>query len=165
MAQAEAIQKATEASASLPGTTDTFLARSLEIASLEAQLELQRQAFAKRPRVKWMTSASTLSHNDAAYLSNWRRRIEAVGNLNYPVQARQQRLYGSLRLLVAIMPDGSVKEIQILSSSGSPLLDNAAKRIVELASPFQPFPEEMRQTTDILEIIRTWKFEKTTRVY
>ena len=148
-----------------PGTSETILSRSQEIASLEAQLELQRQEYAKRPRVKWMTSASTLSHKDAAYLSNWKRRIEAVGNLNYPVQARQQRLYGSLRLLVAILPDGSVKDIKVTHSSGSPLLDNAAIRIVQLASPFQPFPEEMRQNTDILEIIRTWKFEKTTRVY
>lgn len=158
-------QQQAKSAASVPGNADTIIARNLEIASLEAQLELQQQAFAKRPRVKWMTSASTLSHNDAEYLSSWRRRIEAVGNLNYPVQAHQQRLYGSLRLLVAIQPDGYVKEIQILHSSGSSLLDNAAMRIVELASPFQPFPEEMRQTTDILEIIRTWKFEKTTRVY
>ncbi|MBN3564395.1 energy transducer TonB [Aliamphritea spongicola] len=163
--QSQTKQEQKKSSASLPGNTDTILTRSLEIASLEAQLALQQQAYAKRPRVKWMTSASTLSHKDAEYLSNWKRRIEAVGNLNYPVQARQQRLYGSLRLLVAIQPDGYVKDIQILHSSGSTLLDNAAMRIVELASPFQPFPEEMRQTTDILEIIRTWKFEKTTRVY
>ncbi len=155
-------QQQKQSSASVAGNTDTILSRSLEIASLEAQLALQQQAYAKRPRVKWMTSASTLSHKDAEYLSSWKRRIEAVGNLNYPAQAHQ---YGSLILLVAIKPDGSVKDIQIRRSSGSTQLDNAAVQIVKLASPFQPFPEEMRQNTDILEIIRTWKFEKTTRVY
>ncbi|WP_271272002.1 energy transducer TonB [Aliamphritea hakodatensis] len=160
--QSQAKQQQKKSSASVPGNTDTILTRSLEIASLEAQLALQQQAYAQRPRVKWMTSASTLSHKDAEYLYNWKRRIEAVGNLNYPAQSHQ---YGSLILLVAIKPDGTVKDIQVRRSSGSSLLDNAAVQIVKLASPFQPFPEEMRQTTDILEIIRTWKFEKTTRVY
>lgn len=148
-----------------PGSSTSLLARSLEIASLEAQLELQRQEYAKRPRVKRLTSASTRSHSDATYLANWRKKIEATGNLNYPEQARRKQLYGSLRLMVSVLPDGSVKEIHILHSSGNKVLDDAAVRIVQLASPFQQFPVEMRKNTDILEIIRTWKFEKTTQIY
>ena len=148
-----------------PGSSQSLLARSLEIASLEAQLEFQRQEYAKRPRIKRLTSASTRSHSDAVYLANWRRKIESVGNLNYPEEARRNGLYGKLRMMVSILPDGSVKTIKITHSSGNKVLDDAAIRIVQLASPFQKFPVEMRKNTDILEIIRTWKFEKTTRVY
>ena len=148
-----------------PGSSQSLLARSLEIASLEAQLEFQRQEYAKRPRIKRLTSASTRSHSDAVYLANWRRKIESVGNLNYPEEARKNGLYGKLRMMVSILPDVSVKTIKITHSSGNKVLDDAAIRIVQLASPFQKFPVEMRKNTDILEIIRTWKFEKTTRVY
>ncbi|WP_432471682.1 TonB family protein [Amphritea sp. HPY] len=158
-------RKKSTAPAPAPGSSTSLLARSLEIASLEAQLELQRQEYAKRPRVKRLTSASTRSHSDAVYLDNWRKKIEATGNLNYPEQARRQQLYGSLRLMVSVLPDGSVKEIRILHSSGNKVLDDAAVRIVQMASPFQQFPIEMRKNTDILEIIRTWKFEKSTRLY
>ena len=138
----------------------TMLQRSLEIASLEARLDELKQIYASRPRIKRLTSLSTRSSADAYYLNSWRRKIEAIGNLNYPEEARKNQIYGSLRLLVAITPDGHVKDIEILESSGHRSLDDAAIRIVKLASPFAPFPDELRQTTDILEIIRTWQFKK-----
>jgi len=138
----------------------TLLQRSLEIASLEARLDEQRQIYAKRPRIKRLTSLSTTSSSDAFYLNSWRRKIEGVGNLNYPEEARKKKLYGSLRLMVAILPDGSLKEIALLESSGHQVLDDAALRIVRLAAPFAPFPDELRETTDVLEIIRTWQFRK-----
>ncbi|PCJ28238.1 MAG: energy transducer TonB [SAR86 cluster bacterium] len=133
---------------------------SLAIASLQAQLDLQRQAYAKRPRKYTISSASTIKSHDALYLDGWRRRIEAVGNINYPEQAREQQLYGSLRLMVAILPDGRIQNIQILRSSGHSVLDQAAVEIVRLAAPFEPFPEAMRAQADILEIIRTWRFHE-----
>lgn len=133
---------------------------SLAIASLQAQLDRQRQEYARRPRKYTISSASTKKSQDALYLDTWRRRIEAVGNINYPDQARRDRLYGSLRLLVAILPDGQVDDIQILQSSGHNILDQAAISIVEMASPFAPFPEEMLADVDILEIIRTWRFHE-----
>ncbi|PIE20877.1 MAG: energy transducer TonB [Neptuniibacter caesariensis] len=143
----------------------SLLARSLEIASLQAEIDSQRELRAKQPRIKRLTSASTQKREDALYLANWRKKIEQVGNLNYPEEARRKKVYGSLRLLVSINPDGSVKNIELLKSSGKPLLDDAAKRIVRLAAPFQPFPVEMRKNTDVLEIIRTWKFEKRAYIY
>jgi len=133
---------------------------SLAIASLQAQLDLQRQAYAKRPRKYTISSASTIKSQDALYLDSWRRRIEAVGNVNYPQEARRQELYGSLRLLVAILPNGEVNEIQVLQSSGYSILDQAAVEIVNLAAPFDPIPEAMRAQVDILEIIRTWRFHE-----
>jgi len=147
------------------GAATSLLARSIEMASLQAQIDQAEEWLAKRPRVKRLTSATTKAREDAAYLDSWRRKIEMVGNLNYPEEARRGKTYGQLRLLVAILPDGSVKEISVLKSSGHKVLDDAAVRIVRLAAPFQPFPQEMRSNADILEIIRTWKFEKRTRVY
>lgn len=141
-------------------TNQTLHARALEIASLEARLDRQRQIYANRPRIKRLTSLSTASSSDAFYLNSWRRKIENIGNLNYPEEARRNRLYGSLRLMVAILPDGSLKEVQLLESSGHKVLDDAAIRIVRLAAPFAPFPDELRQSTDVLEIIRTWQFRK-----
>ncbi|XOV86120.1 MAG: energy transducer TonB [Pseudomonadota bacterium] len=138
----------------------TLLQKSLEIASLEARLDQQRQIYAKRPRIKRLTSLSTASSLDAFYLNSWRRKVEKVGNLNYPSEARQKGIYGSLRLMVAILPDGSLKEVELLESSGHKVLDDAAIRIVELGAPYAPFPDELRQTTDVLEIIRTWQFRK-----
>lgn len=138
----------------------SLLQRSLEIASLEARLAQQRQAYAKRPRIKRLTSLATASSVDAFYLNSWRRKVEKIGNLNYPAEARRNKIYGSLRLMVAIYPDGSLKEVELLESSGHRILDDAAVQIVELASPFAPFPDELRETTDVLEIIRTWQFRK-----
>lgn len=138
----------------------SLLARSLDIASLQADIDHVRDIRAKQPRITRLTSASTQKREDALYLNNWRKKIETIGNLHYPEEARRKKMYGSLRLLVAIKPDGAVKAIEVLESSGQPILDDAAIRIVRLGAPFQPFPIEMRKSTDILEIIRTWKFEK-----
>ena len=158
-------QRQSEASSSpTSGPSGSLLARSMEIASRHAQPSNQHQSHSK-PRVRRLTSSpSNMAHDDAIYLDNWRRRIESVGNMNYPEEARRNNLTGSLRLLVAILPDGSVAEINVLQSSGHAVLDNAAIRIVQMASPFQPFSNEMRRSTDRLEIIRTWKFENRASV-
>ncbi|HHX81808.1 MAG TPA: energy transducer TonB [Pseudomonadaceae bacterium] len=131
-----------------------------EIASLQAQLDLHRQAYAKRPRRYTLTSASTKQDADALYLDSWRKRIEAVGNSNYPQEASASGTYGSLRLMVALDPDGSVRDMRVLRSSGEQVLDAAAMRIVQLAAPFDPFPGELRARVDVLEIIRTWQFHR-----
>jgi protein TonB len=138
----------------------TIQQRSLEIASLEAKLDIQRQAYAARPRIRRLTSVAAKQSEDALYLNDWRERIENVGNRNYPERAREQQIYGELRLMVALLPNGEVSEIRILHSSGYKLLDEAAIRIVQLAAPFEAFPPEMRKQVDVLEIIRTWRFHK-----
>jgi protein TonB len=135
-------------------------ARALKIASLEARIDQQRQIYAKKSRIRRLTSLSTASRADAFYLNSWRRKIESVGNLNYPQKARKDKLYGSLRLMVAILADGSLKEVELLDSSGHKVLDDAAIRIVRLSAPYAPFPDELRKSTDVLEIIRTWQFKK-----
>jgi protein TonB len=133
---------------------------SVVIRSLQEQLNIRRQAYDKRPRRYTISSASTKKSHDALYLDNWRRRIEAIGNINYPKEARREQIYGSLRLLVALLPNGEVKRIRVMKSSQHKVLDQAAIEIVELAAPFQPFPQAMRDEVDILEIIRTWHFHE-----
>ena len=109
-------------------------------------------------RVRRVTGVSPASPELSYYFEAWRRKVERVGNLNYPDAARARSLYGSLRLLVAIVPDGSLRDVRVLESSGHRVLDDAALRIVRLAAPFAPFPPEMRRDTDVLEIVRTWQF-------
>ena len=133
---------------------------SESIASLEARLDRQQQAYAERPRVRRLTAMSARAAVDAAYLHSWRTKVEAIGNRYYPVASSRYGIYGDLRLMVAIRYDGRIKNIEILSSSGHAVLDEAAIRIVRMASPFDPFPPELRTTTDLLEIIRTWKFRQ-----
>lgn len=133
---------------------------SLAIASLQAQLDLKRQTYARRPRKYTISSASTKKSHDALYLDNWRRRIEAVGNINYPDEARRMQMYGNVRMLVALQPTGRINEVRILQSSGHTVLDQAALNIVNLAAPFEPFPDELRTEADILEIVRTFRFHE-----
>ena len=133
---------------------------SRELASLEAQLDQQAQSYANMPRVRRLTSVSAKQSADAAYLLDWRRRVEAVGNKYYPEASIRYGIYGSLRLLVVINHDGSLEDIRVLSSSGYAVLDEAAIKIVRMAAPYTPFPAELRATTDQLEIIRTWQFRE-----
>lgn len=130
-----------------------------EIASLQAKLDRIREDLAKRPRVRRLTSVATKASADAAYLNSWAQQIEQVGNENFPREALRQGLFGNLRMSVSLFPNGTVSEVQILQSSGHKVLDDAAMHIVRLAAPFPPFPPEIRQQTDLLEIIRTWRFE------
>lgn len=133
---------------------------SLAIASLQTQLDLQQQAFARQPRKYTLSSASARKSHEASYLDSWRRRVEAVGNINYPVQARQQQVYGNVRMLIALNASGQISETRIIQSSGESLLDQAAVDIVNLAAPFEPFPEELKAEADILEIVRTFRFHE-----
>ncbi|MFO7530039.1 MAG: energy transducer TonB [Marinobacter sp.] len=138
----------------------SLMERSLEIASLEARFDAQQQAYARKPRVVRVTSASTLKSTNAWYVQNWISKVTRVGNINYPTEARSAGIYGTLRMLVSLKKDGTIKEVAILQSSGSRVLDDAAIRIVRMASPFAPFPEDMREEVDELEIIRTWSFQR-----
>jgi protein TonB len=130
-----------------------------EIASLEAELADEQQAYAKRPKIHRLSAASTMRDKGAWYKEDWRKKIERIGNLNYPEEARRQQIYGSLRMMVSINRDGSLYEVLVLESSGQPLLDQAAQRIVRLAAPFAPFSGDLADI-DRLEIIRTWKFAR-----
>lgn len=132
---------------------------SRDIASLQARLDKQKQAYAKRPRVRRLTSVSAKAHYEALYIDAFRREVEEMGTRNFPNQALAQGKFGNVRLMVALTADGQVKRIEVLRSSGHGFLDQAAIKSVRLASPFAPFTGEMKRKVDVLEIIRTWKFD------
>ena len=130
-----------------------------KISSLKARLDQQQQQYSRLPRTLRLTTASTKAASEAAYLHYWINHVETIGNQNYPEEARRKKLFGDLRLAVTLLPDGSVDNVEILLSSGLRVLDQAAIRIVRMAAPFSPLPNEMREW-DKLEIIRTWSFQQ-----
>jgi len=100
-----------------------------------------------------------------AYIRAWIRKVQSWGTRNFPEEARRKNLTGSLTLRVTLRHDGAVSEILLLRSSGHPVLDQAAKDIVELAAPYAPFPAELReQEGDYLPIRRTWQFMQGNRL-
>lgn len=137
---------------------------SADIASLEAELALEQQQYAKRPRISRQNTAATKRDVSAWYRDAWRKKVERVGNLNYPEEARRNGIYGSLRVLVIVKSNGSVEKMQILESSGHPVLDKAALNIVRTSAPFAHFSGELAANYDQLEIIRTWRFERGDRL-
>ncbi len=143
----------------VPDAAD-LIQKSLEAVRLEAQIARDWDSYQKRPKRKFV-GARTQDYRYARYVEDWRIKVERVGNLNYPEAAKQQKLYGSLRLTVSIRADGSVDSVEINESSGHKLLDAAAVHIVQLAAPYAPFPEDIRKDTDILSITRTWTFTRS----
>jgi len=138
-------------------TGQDLVQRSLEIARLEAQINKDFNAYQKMPK-RTFIGARTQEYRYAQYVEDWRIKVERIGNMNYPAQARQQKIFGQLRMTVSIRADGSVESVEINKSSGQRLLDAAAVRIVKLAAPYAPFPADIRKDTDILSIVRTWTF-------
>ena len=133
--------------------------RSLEAARLEAQISRDWDAYQKKPKRNFV-GARTQEYRFARYAEDWRIKVEKVGNLNYPEEAKRQKIYGSLQLIVNIKADGSVERVEVKRSSGHKELDEAAIRIVNLAAPYAAFPEDIRKDTDILGIVRTWTFTR-----
>ncbi len=147
----------TEVDPQHPTPTKAELQRQQAIAQLAAELRRKKVDYAKRPKVKYLT-ASTREYAYAAYMRGWSDRVERIGNLNYPEEARRRGLHGNVLLTVTLDLDGGIKSIDVIQSSGHQILDNAAKRIVRLAAPFPPAPRVGDQV-DQLNITRTWQFQ------
>ena len=128
-----------------------------QIVDVEAELDEQNKMYAKRPKATYIT-ASTRRTPDAMYLKAWTQKIERFGNLNYPDKARRNKLEGQLILTVSLAPDGHIIDVRISKSSGHKILDDAARRIVELAAPFAAVPKDVLQGNNRLVITRTWQF-------
>jgi protein TonB len=130
---------------------------------LQAQVDRQLDEYQKRPRKKFI-GARAAEYRFAQYEEEWRAKVERVGTLNYPPEARG-RIYGSLRLTVTLRPDGSVDTIELDHSSGLKVLDAAAFKIVKMATPFAVFPPDIRRDTDLLIITRTWFFGQGDKIW
>ena len=133
---------------------------SVAVARLEAQIAKEQEEYQQRPR-RMFIGARAKEYAFTRYVDDWRIKVERIGNLNYPEEARRRKIYGNLVLTVSIRADGTVEYVEINRSSGQKILDDAAIRIVKLASPFAPFSEEMRKKVDILSITRTWTFTRS----
>lgn len=147
----------------LPAATGVDLATSaLNLARLEGQIARNVEEYNKRPRKKFI-GARVEEYRFAQYVEDWRQKVERIGNLNYP-DAAKGRIYGSLVLTVVIRSDGSLDRVELNRSSGQKVLDTAARRIVEMAAPYAPFPDNIRRDTDVVEITRTWSFTTSNRL-
>jgi protein TonB len=152
-----AARNAAEQPVPTPTVSGIDLAESARaMARLEGEINKNVDEYNKRPRKKFI-GTRTEEYRFAQYIENWRQKVERLGTLNYPEAARG-KLYGSLVMTVSINYDGSLGRIDVNRSSGYKVLDEAARRIVQMASPYAPFPPDIRRDTDILEITRTWYF-------
>jgi protein TonB len=135
------------------------LRREMEIAQLTAELEARQRAYAQRPKIHFIDATSAKSAVEAAYITDWVQRVEGIGNLNYPEEARRDRISGKLILNVLLDTKGEVVKVQVAVSSGNRVLDEAAVQIVKISSPFPAFSAEMKEKYDQLMITRTWLFK------
>ena len=104
-------------------------------------------------------SADTRESVIAAYLDNWKRRIETVGEAYLPQLAELDDISGSPTLMVAIDMSGDLTEAVVRKTSGSTILDLAALDILNRASPFDPFPPEVSAEYDVVRFEYKWLFD------
>ncbi len=137
--------------------------RQLNIQRMEAEIAKQWDAYQKRPR-RHSVGASASEYRFARYVEDWRLKIEKLGEANYPQAAREQKVYGSLLLIVSIKSNGAISAIEIRRSSGNKILDEAAKNIVRMGAPYAAFPPDIAKDTDVIDISRTWRFTTSDRL-
>ncbi|MEZ5453232.1 MAG: TonB family protein [Thiothrix sp.] len=133
-----------------------------EIAQLLAEMDEDEARYARRPRIHFIDAVSAKSAVEAEYIDAWVKKIERIGNINFPEEAIARNLSGKLILNTTLDHSGHVVDAQISLSSGYGVLDKAALRIVKLAGPYPALPEEIRRKWDQLNITRTWIFHSGT---
>jgi periplasmic protein TonB len=166
MAQAKATAKIVQAEMNNapsgvpdPAATAELIRKEQEIARLQAQIDRNYQSYQERPRRNFV-GARAMESRFATYVDGWRVKVERVGNINYPQEARDRNVQASLQMTVAVKSNGDIENIEINRSSGHKFLDRAAMRIVRMSAPFEPFPPGLKKDTDVLHITRTWMFTK-----
>lgn len=133
-----------------------------EIAQLLAEVGEAEARYARRPKIHFIDAVSAKSAVEATYIDEWVKKIERIGNINFPEDAIKRNLSGKLILNATLDQQGNVVDAQISLSSGYEVLDKAALRIVKLAAPYPSLPEEIRRKWDQLNITRTWIFHSGT---
>lgn len=118
-------------------------------------IELRMRGESKRQL--WI-AADTRESDVAVYLDSWRRKIERVGTMNFPDVARRKKLSGTPVIEVTIGADGKLLNTVVRRSSGHAEIDDAAMRILKLASPYDPFPSALNAKHDQIRIAYEWQF-------
>lgn len=170
---ATAGHRLTEGKSSVMGTAETAAGGTtaespvhFDVATLQRQASDWSAEYSQRvaaepglpPRNAYVEKVTTNRIAASAYERDWQDKVERVGNMNYPEEARRKNLTGGLMLSVGVNANGTVHAIQVRRSSGHAELDEAAQRIVELAAPYAAFPEDLKKDYDVLWITRTWRF-------
>ena len=139
-------------------------ARRLERERLLAKISQDEIDYGKRPKKQFL-SPTTKEHGAAEYLDKWRKRLVEVGNANYPVKIKANKLDGTLIVSIEINRNGTINDIEIIKPSKHKILNDSALRIIRDASPFDAFPDEkFFKETDILVITRSIHFLKSNRI-
>ncbi len=149
---------ATEQPTPAPNVSGVDLLESAKaMARLEGEINRMTDEYSKKPRKKFV-GARAEEYGLAAYLDAWKNKIERIGTLNYPEEARG-KLYGSVVLFVELrVEDGSLYNVEVSRSSGHKVLDLAAQRILRMSAPFGPVPREAMNGATVLSFARTWYF-------
>ncbi|WOE31308.1 MULTISPECIES: TonB family protein [unclassified Acinetobacter] len=134
-----------------------FQAKAAMIATIEAQYLQHQHHFSRQQKIKTLDSIQAKQDVSAHYLEQFREKVEFYGNHDYSTQATLQHLAGEVRLLVVLNHYGEIRTIRLIESSGSSILDEAAKNSVRKAAPFGLFDKKMKNINE-LRIIRTWRF-------
>ena len=140
--QAAALPAASTGDNSSPPTTVNAAALLAQVGGLNSvqRGDVALNDSAQESGSKNGSGDSTHRYEWARYQTDWRLRIERIGNLNYPEEARRQNVHGSVTLEVTVAADGSLLKCRVLRHSGQNVLDEAAMRIVRMSAPFSPFP-------------------------
>lgn len=149
------------ADASVPAATLPTLPRRLwagewsAVTGIEEDRELELKGAARR---ELLVTPSTRASDVAVYLDAWKRRVEQIGTLHFPNEARRRHLSGNPVIEVVLSSAGSLVEATVRRTSGHPELDRAAIEILSLASPFEAFPAELAARHDVLRFAYEWQF-------
>ena len=106
---------------------------------------------------------STHRYEWSRYQTDWRLRIERIGNLNYPEEARRQNVHGAVTLEVTVAADGRLLKYRVLRSSNHDVLDDAAQHIVQMSAPFSPFPPSLAPQGSKV-IVQTFAFTRDNQI-
>ncbi|MDZ7923999.1 MAG: TonB family protein [Marinagarivorans sp.] len=156
----EIIQETTEQE-TVKAQDENILLSSPEAAALQAKLDRLRQSEALQPKIKRIQTEATKASSDAAYLHAWNNRVEQIGNANFPQEAIDQKVFGTLTMVVTLNPNGTIDDVEIINPSNFTLLNQSALQMVHMSAPFAPIPAEVLNGNDKLEITRIWSFEIT----
>lgn len=154
--QIDALPDPTEDPADEAQTAANLLAREAE-QTLAAEIDLQ----ARNPetdRLEGPSGPSTREAMLATYLDGWRRRVERIGTINFPDEARNQGFSNNPTVEVTIDADGRLEAIVVRESSGNSALDQAALTILRSAAPFEPLPDSVRAEYGLLRFAYEWDF-------
>lgn len=130
--------------------------QSLEQNARIAAILNQIERYNEGPR-RYYDAPSAAANPFAGYVDAWRLRVEQTGSQHYP-SGGGLRPRGDLQATVTINANGTVASIVIDRPAEDARLNQAVRRIIELAQPFAPFPDKLAAEVDQLVITRTWRF-------